>query len=233
MKKILIADTLKSLLEKEKSFLQRSDVKLFIAVTNDDVLAVHRAEKVHLIITQLDMSGMSNEQLYTTIKNDRDLRKVSLIILCPHKPGAKEQAEQCSPHVVMTLPVNTAQLLKHAQHFLNIPWRESYRVLLSVNIEGNSKDTAFFCRSENISTTGLLLETDRDLSERDRVRCSFFLPDSKQIIATGEVVRTMKRSEKSGARQYGVKFDKLTPEAKSAIEVFVAKKAHIPGAQSA
>lgn len=233
MKKILIAHALKSLIEKEKSFLQRADIKLFTAATNDQMLAVHRAEKVNLIITQLDMSGMSNEQFYTTIKNDRELRKVSLIILCPNNPGAKEQAEQCSPHVVMTLPVNTAQLLKHAQHFLNIPWRESYRVLLSVNIEGNSKDAAFFCRSENISTTGLLLETDRDLNERERVRCSFFLPDSKQIIATGEVVRVMKRSEKSGTKQYGVKFDKLTPEDKAAIEVFITKKAHIPGSQSA
>ncbi len=233
MKKILIADTLKSLLEKEKSFLQRADIKLFTAATNDDVLAVHRTEKVNLIITQFDMSGMSNDQLYTTIKNDRDLRKVSLIILCSNKPGIKERAEQCSPHVVMTLPVDTEQLLKHAQRFLNIPWRESYRVLLSVNIEGNSKDTAFFCRSENISTTGLLLETDRDLNEKDRVRCSFFLPDSKQIIAIGEVVRAMKGSEKSGAKQYGIKFDKLTPEDKAAIEVFVERKAHVSSSQPA
>jgi CheY-like chemotaxis protein len=198
---------------------------MFFAATNDDIMSVHSAEKVNLIVTQLVMAGMPTEQLFAAIRNDDALRKVSLIIVSPDKPGDRERAQQCSPNVLLTLPLDTSELLKKTQHLLNIPWRESYRVLLSVNIEGNSRDKAFFCRSENISATGLLLETDKVLREGDRLICSFFLPESKQITAAGEVVRAMKQSDKTATKQYGVKFDKLLPDARSAIESFVSKKA--------
>ncbi len=233
MKKILVAEPLRSSLEKEKNFLHRADVKMLFASTNDEMLSVHSAEKVNLIITQLEMAGMPTEQLFTEIRSNDVLRKVSLIIVCSDRPGDRERAQQCSPNVILTLPLDTGELLKKARHLLDIPWRESYRVLLSVNIEGNSRDKAFFCRSENISATGLLLETDKNLQEGDRLICSFFLPESKQITATGEVVRVMKQSGKSVTRQYGVKFDRLLPDARSAIEGFVSKKAQVARSKNA
>lgn len=224
MKKIIIADALKHLLEKENSFMRRPDVKLFTAVTNDDVLAIHQAEKANLIISQLDMRGMGAVQLFTSIRNDLDLRTVSLILLCSSRAADRARADQCCPNAVLTLPVSGALLMEKAQGLLNIPWRESYRVLLSVNIEGNGRGAPFFCRSENISASGLLLETDRSLEEGDRLTCSFFLPDSERITATGEIARKIVRPDKPGTKQYGVKFDKLAPGARFAIETFVAKK---------
>lgn len=100
-------------------------------------------------------------------------------------------------------------------------------MLLSVNIEGSSREASFFCRSENISATGLLLETDRSLEEGDRLKCSFFLPDSGQIIVSGEIARKIEAPDKPGLKRYGVKFGKLDPGARSAIEVFVTKKAQM------
>ncbi len=233
MKKILIAAPLRSFLEKEKNFLHRADVKMFYAATNDEMLSIHSAEKVNLIITQPDMAGMPTDQLFTAVRSNDALRKVSLIIVCSETQADRERAQLCSPNVILTLPLDATELLKKAQHLLDIPWRESYRVLLSVNIEGNSRDKAFFCRSENISATGLLLETDKSLHEGDRLICSFFLPESKQITATGQVVRAMKQSDKSPTRQYGVRFDRLMPDAKTAIEVFVERKAQMTRSREA
>ncbi len=226
MKKILVPDVLKPLLVKQNSFLSRADVKMFSATTNDDILAVHRAEKVNLIISQLNMPGMKTEELFAVISNDRELRRVSLIMLCDGAQGDKERAEQCHAHAVMTLPVDAALLLEKARSLLGILWRASYRVLLSINIAGTAKDKAFFCKSENISTTGLLVETDRDLKEGDRVTCSFFLPESKQIVVAGEIIRSIHNAQKAGVKRHGVRFEKLTPDAKAAIENFVAAKEH-------
>ncbi|HEX9021225.1 MAG TPA: PilZ domain-containing protein, partial [Nitrospirota bacterium] len=192
-----------------------------------------RAEKVDLIVALLDMPGMKSEQLYTAIREDGELRAVSLIILCPDDPVARERSAACKANMVLTLPLDVPQFVKHAQQFLDISLRGSYRVLLSVSVEGSARHKPFFCRSENISTTGLLLETDRDLQEGDRLTCSFFLPGSKQIIAAGEVVRRIERSGKSGARRYGVKFGRLKPDVKTAIEDFVAKKTQSSASQPA
>jgi DNA-binding response OmpR family regulator len=224
MKKILIADAVRSLLDRENSFFQRSDVKLFGATTNDEILAVHHAEKMNLIITQLDLPGISCEQLCSTIRKDRSLRDVSLILLCKDDETDLERSSRCNPNAVLTHPVDAHQLLEKAQQLLQVPWRGAFRVLLRVNIEGNSKEKTFFCRSENISTAGLLIETERTFAEGDRLVCSFFLPDSRQLVAHGVVVRTLKPTAQRSLNRYGIKFTELTPDVRSAIETFVEKK---------
>jgi DNA-binding response OmpR family regulator len=224
VKKILISDTVALLLEKDRKFLQRTDLKLYTVASNDELLSVHRSEKVDMIISWLDAPGMKLEDLFIEIRKDDDLRKVSLIMICHDKPVDMARAERCSPNVTLTLPVDTRLLLEKAQHLLNIPARESYRVLLSVNINGSSKDQAFFCRSENISATGLLLETDRTIQEGDRLTCSFFLPESQQITVPAEVVRKIVQADKSGAKRYGVRFEKMNVETRNAIESFVQRK---------
>ena len=227
MKTILIADQLKGILETEKGFFSRKDIRLFTAATTDDVLSVHRAEKLSLIIIGIDMPGMKCEEFGSAIRNDRTLRAVSLVLLCPDDPAVQARASRCGANAVMTLPVTASQLLAQAQHLLNISWRESYRVLVSVSIEGSSKDKTFFGRSGNISTTGMLIETERALAQGDRVTCSFFIPRSRQVKASGEVVRVIQQVAGSKAHQYGVKFSPLAAEAAAAIEDFVDKKSQV------
>jgi DNA-binding response OmpR family regulator len=224
MKKILIAETLRAYLAKEKNFLRREDIIVYSAATTDDLLKIHRSEKVNLIISQIDMPGMSAEQLCAQIRNDEALRQVSILMISPDKSTDRERASRCKPNAIMTLPIDTAQLLEKAQLLLDIPRRGSFRVLLSVAIEGDDKGNAFFCGSENISPTGLLIETDRVISKNDRVTCKFFLPDSEQIVVSGEVVRIMKRDAGKNANQYGIRFLKIDQKAQTSIASFIKER---------
>jgi len=224
MKKILIAEEIKSEIEQALAFLKREDIQVFTAATNDDLLKIHQRERAGLIIAALNAPGMTSEDLYAAIRKDRDLRTVSVILVCPDTPADVERGKQCNANAVMTLPIDVSRLRNKVQQLLDISWRESYRVLLSVSIEGTSKDRAFFCKSENLSTTGMLMETERELEKGDRVQCSFFLPDSKQVRTSGEVMRVIEQAAGSKTNRYGVKFDHLPAEAKAAIEDFVEKK---------
>jgi DNA-binding response OmpR family regulator len=227
MKKILISEGMLASVATETSFLRRSDIMLFTAATNDEVLALHLAERVDLIITELDLPGMQSEKLHERIRNDRELRSVSTILLCADRASDRARCEGCKANVVMTLPVNASLLIEKTQQLLSISWRESYRVLLNVNIEGCSKDSSFFCSSENISTTGILIETNKVLAKGDRVMCSFFLPGAKQIKTSGEIIRVTQKEAGSKLSRYGINFIKLNPEAKAAIEDFIEKKSQI------
>ena len=224
MKKILIAEALKSYIAKEKSFLKRGDITVYSAATTDDMLKVHRSEKVSLIISQIDMPGMSAEQLCAQIRNNEALRQVSLLMISPDTSSDRERAARCKPNAIMTLPINTAQLLEKLQLLLDISWRGSFRVLLSVAVEGDDKGNAFFCGSENISSSGLLIETDRVISKNDRVTCKFFLPGSEQIVVRGEVVRIMKRDAGKNVYQYGIRFLEIDQSAQTSIASFVKKR---------
>jgi two-component system chemotaxis response regulator CheY len=227
MKKILVTDKVMTLIEKERSFLDREGVKLFTAATNDDVLAVHRAEKADIIIADLHAPGMKSEELCSTIRTDSALSKVSIIVLCSDNPEDMERGAQCKANVVLTMPMDPAKLLEKMRQLLDISWRESYRVLVSVNVSGSANNRSFFCRSGNLSTTGMLIETEKVFERGDRLACSFFLPDSAQIKTHGEIVRVFKESAGSKTFQYGVRFSSLPAEAKTAIEVFVDRKSQV------
>jgi response regulator RpfG family c-di-GMP phosphodiesterase len=224
MKKVIIADPVLQSLTGDKGILQRADIRLLAARTNDEILSLHRSEKANLIISQLDMPGMLTENLLAEVRKDKDMQKVSLIMFTAGRAGDKSRAQRCNANEIMTFPIDKTSLFEKTQRLLNIPWRESYRVLLSVSIEGKDREKGFFCKSENISATGMLLETDRSLAEGDRLTCAFFLPDSKQITATGNIVRRIGRADQSGSRKYGVKFEQISPDARHAIESFVKKK---------
>lgn len=227
MKKILVTSNVMTILEKEKSLLNREDIKLFSTATTDDVLAIHRAEKVDIIIAELHTPGMKSEELCSTIRSDKILSKVSMIILCPDNTTDIEKGTRCKANAVLTLPIDLARLLEKVRQLLEISWRESYRVLVNVSVSGTSKDKSFFCRSGNISITGMLIETEKVFEKGDQLTCSFFLPDSAQIKTTGEIVRVMKQVAGSKTCQYGIKFSALSAEAKSAIEVFVERKSQV------
>lgn len=221
----MIAQDINKTLQQKNSFLKRADIKVFTAASNDEALKIHREERVHLIITQLDMPGMATEQFCSLVREDPELRAVSVIMICTNNRAEIEQSSRCRANAVILRPVNPALLLAKAQQLLDISWRETYRVLLSLTVDGNAKDTPFFCRSQNISTSGMLIETDKTLPHGDRVICSFFLPDSMRIQAAGEIVRIPQQATGSTVKQYGVKFSNLTPEARQALEAFVEKKA--------
>lgn len=227
MKKVLVTDEVTPIIAREKSFLDREGIQLLMVATNDDVLPVHRAEKADVIITTLHAPGMKSIDLCSAIRSDESLRKVSIIMICPDNAADIERSAQCKANVVLMMPVAQTVLLEKMRQLLEISWRESYRVLVSVIVEGSNKDRPFFGRSGNISATGMLIEAEKVLEKGEQLMCSFFLPGSAQIKTSGEIVRAMKQAGGSKTFQYGLRFSQLTTEARSAIEEFVEKKSQI------
>jgi len=224
MKKIIIADQIKHSLVQETNFLERQDIKVFTAKSNEEVLKIHGIEKVDLIITLFNMPGMSTADLCSLIRTVPNLRSVSMIIYSSSEEKEIALSERCRANAVMTLPVNAALLLDKMQELLNISSRGSCRVLLSVRLEGYLLGKPFTCTSENISTSGLLMETHRNLEQGDRIDCSLVLPDSTRVKTSGEIVRSIKNPTRFDPNWYGVKFSTLAPEAKCAIEALVEKR---------
>ena len=226
MKKILIADSIFDLIPHGRDFFGRANVRLLRAETKEAALQIHKAEKVNLIIMDLDAPGMSCEEFCAVIRTLKDLRKVSIMLLCNNSKDAMERSSRCQANFWTTRPIDEEVFLEKAHQLMNISTRQDYRVLLSVVVSSRIRKKSFFCRSENISASGMLLETDKLLSRGDRLTCSFFLPDSVQIVAEGEIVRIVKRSTEVEPNQYGLRFTQIETEAKEAIEKFVRLKAH-------
>lgn len=224
MKKVLLAPDIITLLVQHKSFLARADMQVFAADSNEEAFAIHREEKVHLIVMHLARYGMTTEKFCSIIRDDTDLSRVSVIIICANLQSDIEESSRCKANAILTRPVNPAILLEKSQQLLDISSRTSFRVLLNVTVEGTVGNTAFFCRSENISSTGMLIETDQVLMVGDKIACSFFLPAGERIQTTAQVVRNIKQTRGFGAYQYGIMFSRVTPEEKRALADFIKIK---------
>ena len=224
MKKILIAHELQVLLKQDMTFLKRSDVAVFTAASNDEMLNIHRTERVNLIVTQLDMPGMDTVQCCARIREEEDLRAVSMIMVCDNSSAEIERSSRCKANAVLLRPVHPVVLMVKAQQLLDIASRETYRVLLRARIDGQAVNGQFFCRSRNISATGMLIESDRQFTEGTRLSCSFFLPDAKRVEASGKIVRIIKKADQQNGHHYGFMFTDISVEAKQFLASFVEDK---------
>jgi DNA-binding response OmpR family regulator len=228
MKKILLAKNIHAALQKDCALLNRSDITVFVAETNDEALTIHRTERVHLMITELEMPGMASEQFCSLIREDETLRTVSILMVCANTPAAIERSRQCRANAVLLQPVHPLVLEIKAQQLLDVAAREAVHVLLSANVDGRTEGDVFYCRSRNISATGMLIETDQPLPEGARLSCLFYLPDAKKIRATCKVIRTIDPSPGDEERQYGLMFTDIAPETKKLLSAFIEKTSRRP-----
>ncbi len=231
MKKALLAPDIHFLLEQDSTFLDRTDMQVFIAATNDEVLKVHRAERVDLIMTKLDLPGMASEKLFDLIREDPSLRTVSVIMACANTPEAIKESSRCRVNAVMLEPLHPVLLMAKAEQLLDIAARETIRVLLGAIVNGRFGDEAFYCRTKNISATGMMIETRKHLAEGARLSCQFYLPDATSIQAAGKIVRIIQQASEAGEHQYGLMFTDVTPETKLLLTDYVesAKLRSRPG----
>lgn len=221
MKKILLVDEVKPFLDYEQSIVRRSDIKIFTASSGDEALRVHEAEKVNLIIASLDMQGMPGDKLCMRIREDEGLKKVSLILVCSGRKTDRERCANCGANTYIMRPIDPVELRESVDKLLEVPHRRSLRVLIKVSVKGQFKSEPFFCTSENISSSGLLLEAERALAKGDRISCSFYIPDEDRVLADCEVVRVDKKKEYTF--HYGLKFLDLEKHYIEAIDRFVKK----------
>jgi CheY-like chemotaxis protein len=221
MKKVLIAKDIHALLEKDKSFFDRTDLTVFVAATNDEALEMHRTKRVDLIIMQLDMPGMTSEQFCSLIREDTSLRAVSMIMVCDNTPAAVERSERCRANAVLLQPVHPLVVMVKAQQLLEIAARETIRVLLSVRADSLSRDESFYCRTRNISATGMLIETDTPLAPGARLSCFFYLPNAKKVQVSGKIIRTIEQTPGDEDHQYGVMFTDISPEVRKLLNDYV------------
>jgi CheY-like chemotaxis protein len=222
MKKILIVDDLEPFITQEKTILSRVDFRIFTAKTGEEALNIHRGHGMDLILVDLNMPGMAGDEMTRAIRQDPALRTVSVIIICSQKKADVERCASCGANDYVTRPLNPKKLLDKTGRLLDVPQRRSLRVLIKVTVKGRLGADPFFGTTHDISTAGVLLETDRVLARGDVIACSFFIPDSERMNAEGEVMRVVK--DEKGYR-YGIRFLDLGDKDRAAVEAYVKRQA--------
>jgi CheY-like chemotaxis protein len=226
MKKLLIARDLKFELMKGMNFLQRAEIAVVTAATNEEILKEHVTENADLIITKLDMPGLTSESLVRTVRLGRSMREVSILLVCEDTAVERERCSACGVNAVITRPADPALFARKVLELLDVPPRRSYRVVLNAVVDGKHNNRPFLCGSLNVSTHGMLIRSAQNLSTGDHISLSFYLPDDTLISVNGEIVRAVKETSGPDDNQYGIRFVSPEPGVKAALEAFIDRELH-------
>jgi CheY-like chemotaxis protein len=221
MKKILLVNASRYFFDEGKSLLDRKDFQIFLAPSGLRALQIHRQEKVNLIVADIDMPEMGGDTLCSRIREDNESRTVSFILVCNDTQADLKRGSECGANICLKKPFSAKTIIEQVEKLLVISVRRGYRVLLRAKVKGAKDDSIFFCTSQNISASGMLIEADRSLLEGDQLACSFYLPGSSHITVDGEIARA--ETIPDGKHQYGIRFTGIDPEHKREIEKFIAE----------
>lgn len=221
MKKILLVNASRYFLDEGKSLLDRKDFHVFLAPTAMRALQIHRDERVNLIVADIDLQDIGGDALCAKVREDSESRAVSFVLVCHDTPEELARGAKCGANICIRKPFSAKAILDHVEKLLAISVRRGYRVLLRAKVKGAQDDGVFFCTSQNISVSGILIETEKPLAVGDQLSCSFYLPGSAHITAEGEAARVEVAAD--GKHHCGIRFTSIDSDFKNAIESFIAE----------
>jgi len=217
LNKILIVNNHSSFLERNEGLLNRVGFKIYTATSALEALQIHRVHRVKLIIAMLDMPVISGDMLCSLIRQDPELRKVSILLICQPSPGQIERASCCGANAWICKPLQPGVLLQEVGKLISIPTRVDHRA----SVHGVVRCKWFSGVSRNISVSGVLCETDVEIDLEEIITDLSVSICSREIVADGKVARSVKLP--NGFYNYGVQFIGLAPDHKKEIETLVAQ----------
>lgn len=217
MLKILVTETLEKYVQNLQNILPSADIWINVASSAEEMVEIHRYEDFDLLILELSTPQMGGDTLCTTIREDSTLKDVSIILVSPDREDAKDRCVSCGANYIITEPVSQDAFISKVSNLIKVPERKTLRVLMNITVNCDHNDH-FYSTSRNISSNGILLETNRKLDLKTSLNFSFLLK-MKRINVNGEVVRSEQKAP--NLYYYGIRFTDIDPSTRAFIDDFV------------
>lgn len=209
MATIIIPDTLLPQFETDQNFMLRSDISIISVPTVETMLKIHEEQRADLIIAETNTPEMGGISLCRKVRGMQSAKEVSVLLVVPGEKNIIDDCLRSGANDLIIKPIIQQDLLRKTSELLQIAKRADMRVLMNISVLGKAT-TPFYSTTQNISTSGILIETSKVMKLGERLSLSFFLR-LKKITLNGEVVRVIQKG--LHLYQYGIRF--LNPDSRS------------------
>ncbi len=199
--------------------MRLAGIKIRTAATGAEALALHRTQPADVVVADLDLPGESAERFCQAIRADQTLRRVALVVVCGADEAASRRLAECRANALILRSQDPQASVAQIKRLLAAPLRAKYRVLARISVPDAGQARSFFCTSEDVSASGILVETEEALTVGQTLECSFYLPGRTHVAAQGRVVRETRRAS---GRRVGIAFVGLPRRDAAALDAFVA-----------
>jgi two-component system alkaline phosphatase synthesis response regulator PhoP len=227
-KKILISDSADLIQALERDFLRRRNFHLLVARDGRQALEVMKREVPDLVCLDLDQPGMDGEAICAGIRREPQLRSVKVILVLSGRPIEELlPLSRAGCHEIVSRPIHRTSLVHLTRRLLEVGSRRKprYRVSLPILFESRSGE-AVVGHARNLSTGGMLLETDFSLPVVSEVTLEFELPGrTPPVRCRGRVAwsTSFLGEDADFPHELGIQFVDLQEEDKVALRAYIER----------
>lgn len=217
--KVLIVDDLRSFLDLETSFLNRTDCSVLKATNGLEALRIAKTEKPNIVFLDLEMPVMNGIECCRFIKTDVDLKDTPVVIVTASSKEEECYKAGCSSY--LRKPIDEDIFLNEIKKFVPIKVRNDHRFEVSIPATVSFKGTKTSGMVRNISKSGLFLESREPFGIGSTINVDFLLPDRKDKVKTKAIVVRMGKGKSSEDNGFGLSFFEIAEKYQLAINSFI------------
>ena len=226
MKKILLISSDPSFFEQKNNAINRRATRVFGALNIDEAKEALEKIAFDLIIVSYSNSSQKPGEIYDEINALHKQVKCPMILVIKevYENIVRNMFKEQPDIFLVMFPISYSYLMELSKKLLKQSQRKYIRLLIQIKMltdDGMSK--TFFGFSRNISDSGMLFETETDLTVDDVLFFSFMAPGTNKMVEVkGQVVR-LQRQKGSTVKYYGLRYLDIAPADRTLLSEYVKK----------
>ncbi len=221
-RKVLLVDDVRLFLQLEETFFKRTGCEIFTATCGEEALSQAEKHSPDLILLDYIMPDMMGDEVCRRLRGTEWGKSIPIIVVSTSADGKDvERCFEAGANDYVTKPIDPQEVLGKAAEVLNLPARIHFRIMVNLEIVGQSPEATFTGFSRNLSKGGILVECDQQLKPETGLLMNLPLLDGGQSLAVkGSVIRA-DEGDKEGSYMLGIKFQDVDAIAQAAIDSFI------------
>ena len=198
------------------TLLWRQGVERQVATKMEEARMLAVAARPRLVVIDRDLPWAA--RLVTALREDPSTRGLSLVVMARGDFDATEvELLECGANAILSLPAGP-EWNQRLERLMDVPVRKETRFPVSFGLEASSNGGGpANAQALNLSSSGILIETEVALQVQDEVQLQIGLPVAVDPMrVAGQVVRLAAPS------QFGVEFRRVGPEESRQIQGYLA-----------
>lgn len=200
------------------------------AANFDEARKLLAADKIDLIVINMDYAPIDGCQITKHLKSQAAYKEIPIVLTSVQTAArVRNAALEAGADLFVEQPLPRQYFIEKLKQLLEHKTRTTERVAVHGDARFTIDGTTESCPIGDLSVSGILLSSTKDLPSGTKITVEFDLPMYKKPIAVdGEVVRTIKHSDKHPDRQtgIGVRFVDFNGDSKKRLEKYIEKFAH-------
>lgn len=200
------------------------------AANYDEARKILAAEKVDLIVVNMDYAAINATQIAKHLKAQPDYAQIPIVLTSVQTTAkVRNSALEAGADLFVEQPLPRQYFIEKLKQLLEHKTRTNDRVSINTEVTFTIGDKSDKCPIGDLSSSGILLSTNVELEDGMVVSLEFEIDGFKKPIKVeGEVVRTIRYSDKFPDRMSGVgiRFTTFQGDSQKRLEKYIETHAH-------